>query len=121
MHFKSMEQKEIAKIGVAVLLALDVAFVLYAITQGDFWADGKLILSVPWGQFTFFDIYTMFLLFDAWIFYREQNKFLAILYCILTLLLGSLFAVGYVLAVLLRTDLDEFWNGTASHVRLSDE
>lgn len=108
----------------AVLLA-DILALGYTLINGDFFADGKILLSLPWGRYSLIDIYVMFGLFSTWIFHRTENKFLASLFTILTSIFGSVFAVGYIFVQLLTCDdsWSVLWNGRPSlqRVRLADD
>lgn len=94
------------------LVAMSVVLV-FAFTQGDFFADGAKLLSNPWGIVSLVDLYVGFLLFSAWIVYREKNLLVSIVWVILVMVLGFFTASLYVLLALRnsRGDWKLFWMG----------
>jgi hypothetical protein len=85
------------------LIAMSVALV-YGFTVGDFFADGALIVSNPWGIVSLVDLYTGFALFGAWIYYREANKLLALVWIAILMVLGFWLASLYVLIQLYKSN-----------------
>jgi hypothetical protein len=65
-------------IAILGILAMTAALV-YGFTIGDFGADGALILANPWGIVSLVDLYTGFVLFSMWIYFRESNLIVAII------------------------------------------
>lgn len=101
--------KIIAALG---LLAMTGALV-YGFTAGDFSADGGKILQNPWGIVSLVDLYTGFILFSAWIVYREKSPWLAAVWVVLMMVLGFFTASLYTLIALFQADGDwkKFWMG----------
>lgn len=71
--------------------------------NGDFFKDGKSLLENPWGVMSMIDLYTGFTLFSLWIFHREKNIFLSILWTILMMVLGFFTACVYILLALYKS------------------
>lgn len=69
-------------------VAMGIAIV-YGLTVGDFFGDGKILLGLYWGQVTMLDIYLAFIAFSVFVFYREGVNLKSILIFILILGLGS--------------------------------
>lgn len=76
--------------------------------NGDFIKDGAELLANPWGVMSMIDLYVGFILFSMWIFYREQNIGIAIIWTILMLVLGFFTGCLYVLIHLYKSKND--WN-----------
>jgi len=56
----------------ATLGALAMTVILvYAFVEGSFVSEGRQLLAMPWGSVSLVDLYVGFLLFAAWILYRE--------------------------------------------------
>jgi hypothetical protein len=101
--------KWIARLG---LLAMTVVLI-YGFTVGDFGEDGNKILQNPWGIVSLVDLYTGFILFSAWIVYREQSLLRAAIWVVLMMVLGFFTASLYVLITLYQSqgDWQLFWMG----------
>lgn len=85
----------------------------YAFAVGDFGAEGSQILAMPWGIVSLVDLYVGFSLFGLWIFYREPNKVVAVIWVALLLVLGFFIGSLYVLLALFKSDgsWEKFWHG----------
>ncbi len=94
------------------LLAM-TAVLIYGFVIGDFSADGGEILQNPWGIVSLVDLYTGFILFSAWIVYREKSILVAAFWVVLMMVLGFFTASLYVLMTLYRSqgDWKNFWMG----------
>jgi hypothetical protein len=95
---------------------------IYLFIWGNFLEEGKILLSIPWGVFTLFDIYVAFLAFCCWIIYREKSLW-SILWVLLVLSLGSLTICIYIFVALLRSknDWHVFWHwNRASKTEIMD-
>jgi len=101
--------KFIALLGV---LAMTVVLI-YGFTVGDFFGEGSRLLSMPWGIVSMVDLYTGFILFSAWIIYREKSLPVAILWTIAMIVLGFFAGSLYALINLYtsRGDWKKFWLG----------
>lgn len=101
--------KVIALLG---LLAMTAAL-LYAFIAGDFAAEGRQILDMPWGIVSLIDLYTGFILFAGWIVYREPSLLRALPWVVAMMVLGFWAGSLYVLIALLRSEGDwsRFWLG----------
>lgn len=101
--------KIVAGIG---LLAM-TAVLIYGFSVGDFGKDGALILQNPWGIVSLVDLYTGFVLFSAWIIYREKNSLVAAFWVVLMMVLGFFTASLYVLLTLIQSkgNWKWFWMG----------
>jgi hypothetical protein len=85
------------------LIAMSAALV-YGFSVGDFFADGALIVANPWGIVSLVDLYTGFALFGAWIYYREANKLIALVWIAILMVLGFWLASLYVLIELYKSN-----------------
>lgn len=101
--------KIIAGIGILAMIAV----LCYGFLIGDFAADGSKILSNPWGIVSLVDLYTGFVLFSAWIVFREQNRLTAVIWVGLMMVLGFFTGSLYALLALYRSkgDWRTFWLG----------
>jgi len=104
--------KAIALLG---LLAM-TAVLIYGFTIGDFAAEGKQLLSMPWGIVSLVDLYVGFALFSGWIVYREKSAVRSIVWVILMMVLGFWTASLYTLIALQTSggDWRRFWMGWRS-------
>ena len=89
------------------------AVLVYGFTVGNFSSDGAKILANPWGIVSMVDLYTGFILFSAWIVYREKSIPVAVIWVILMMVLGFFTASLYVLinAFTSGGDWNKFWMG----------
>ena len=101
--------KFIALLGVLAMTAV----LIYGFTVGDFFGEGSRLLSMPWGIVSMVDLYTGFILFSAWIIYREKSLPVAILWTIAMMTLGFLAGSLYALINLYisQGDWKKFWIG----------
>ena len=76
--------KMITFLGVIAMTAV----LIYGFTVGDFSSEGSQLLSMPWGIVSLVDLYTGFILFSAWIIYREESLPVAILWTVAMMTLG---------------------------------
>ena len=104
-------------IAVLGILAMTVALV-YGFTIGNFGADGALILANPWGIVSLVDLYTCFVLCSMWIYFRESNLVVAIVWIIAMMVLGFFTGAVYVLYAFLtsRNDWLTFFLGARKKV-----
>ena len=89
------------------------AVLIYGFTVGDFGIDGGEILRNPWGIVSLVDLYTGFILFSAWIVYREKSFLPSFIWVALMMVLGFFTASLYVFITLNKSDGDWklFWMG----------
>jgi hypothetical protein len=104
---------KIAKV-IVVLGLLAMTFVLiYGFTIGNFGAEGKKLLSMPWGIVSLVDLYVGFVLFSCWIVYREKSAVRSLIWVVLMMVMG--FWAGSLYAfIALQTsggDWQRFWLG----------
>ncbi|CAN5365838.1 hypothetical protein BH23ACI1_BH23ACI1_14330 [soil metagenome] len=99
-------------------LALACFFIMSAalawgFTSGDFWREGAILTSLPWGIISIVDIYTGGALFAGWIAYREHSIARTALWIVLILVLGHWSTSLYVLLALASSegDVQRFWMG----------
>ncbi len=102
-----------AKIISALGVIAMTAAIVYGFTVGDFGAEGSVLLSMPWGIVSMVDLYTGFILFSGWIFYRERSLVAAILWTVAMMTLGFLAGSLYALLALNASggDWRKFWMG----------
>lgn len=101
--------KFIAFLGVIAMTAV----LIYGFTVGDFFGEGSQLMSMPWGIVSLVDLYTGFILFSAWIIYREKSLPVALLWTVAMLVLGFFAGSLYALINLYtcRGDWKKFWMG----------
>ena len=94
------------------LLAM-TAVLIYGFTVGDFSGEGSQLMSMPWGIVSLVDLYTGFILFSAWIIYREKSLPVAILWTVGMMVLGFFTASLYALINLYisQGNWKKFWLG----------
>ena len=99
--------KKARTISIFTFVAMSLA-IFYGFMQGNFQQDGKMLLTNPWGIVSIVDLYSGFLLFSAWIYFREKAKSTALIWILLVMLLGFWAASLY---VILHSFLAENWMG----------
>jgi hypothetical protein len=101
--------KFIAFLGMLAMTAV----LIYGFTVGDFSGEGSQLISMPWGIVSLVDLYTGFILFSAWIIYREKSLPIALLWTLAMLVLGFFAGSLYALINLYasRGDWRKFWLG----------
>ena len=103
----------IAKIIAGLGLIAMTGILIYAFTNGDFSAEGSKLLAMPWGIVSLVDLYVGFILFSAWIVYREKSLVRSIIWVVLMMVLGFFTASLYTLIALQTSggDWKRFWLG----------
>ena len=81
----------------AVLATTFAAFMIWAMTVGDFKAEMSQLLSLPWGMVVTLDVYIGLALFSAWMFYREEKSVVALLWTLALVVGGNIVTCVYVL------------------------
>ena len=101
--------KWIAALGVLAMTSV----LVYGFTAGNFSADGADLLQNPWGVVSMVDLYTGFILFSAWIVYREKSVVRSLFWVVLMMVLGFFTGSLYVLVALFASkgDWKTFWMG----------
>jgi hypothetical protein len=104
---------KIAKFVSALGIAAMTAVLIYGFTFGNFSSDGAKILSNPWGIVSMVDLYTGFILFSAWIVYREKSPIRAAIWVVLMMVLGFFTGSLYAFIALTQSNGDwkKFWMG----------
>lgn len=104
---------KIAKIIAALGVLAMTGVLLYGFTAGDFGKDGAELLQNPWGIVSMVDLYTGFILFSAWIVYRERSVVRSVTWVFLMMVLGFFTGSLYVLLALFASkgDWKVFWMG----------
>jgi len=94
------------------ILAMTVVLI-YGFTVGDFGSDGSKLLQNPWGVVSMVDLYTGFILFSAWIVYREKSFVRSLVWVVLMMVLGFFTASLYTFMALnfSKGDWNKFWMG----------
>ena len=87
------------------LLAM-TGVLIYGFTVGDFSGEGSQLLTMPWGIVSLVDLYVGFILFSAWIIFRERSAAASIIWVILMMVLGFFTASLYVLLALQKSQGD---------------
>lgn len=104
---------KIAKLIAALGVLAMTGVLLYGFTVGDFGKDGAELLQNPWGIVSMVDLYTGFILFSAWIVYRERSVVRSVVWVVLMMVLGFFTGSLYVLLALFASkgDWKVFWMG----------
>jgi hypothetical protein len=86
---------------------------IYGFTVGDFRGEGARLLTMPWGIVSLVDPYVGFLLFSAWIVYRERAVLPSVVWVVLMMTLGFFTASLYTFLALQRSsgNWQRFWMG----------
>jgi hypothetical protein len=101
--------KTISLLGLVAMTAV----LVYGFTVGDFSREGSQLISMPWGIVSLVDLYTGFILFSAWVIYREKSLPVALLWTVAMLVLGFFAGSLYALINLYTSqgDWKKFWLG----------
>jgi hypothetical protein len=104
---------KIAKIISLLGLLAMTAVLIYGFTVGDFLAEGKQLLSMPWGIVSLVDLYVGFTLFSCWIVFREKALLPSIIWVTLMMVLGFWAGALYTFLALQSShdDWQSFWYG----------
>jgi hypothetical protein len=104
---------KIAKLIALVGFLAMTGVLIYAFTVGDFSEEGSQLLSMPWGIVSLVDLYAGFLLFSAWIVYREKSPLRSAIWVVLMMVLGFWTGSLYTLLALQASggDWQHFWKG----------
>ncbi|MFZ4401720.1 MAG: DUF1475 family protein [Bacteroidales bacterium] len=86
---------------------------LYGFICGDFFREGSILISLVWGKVSLIDVYIGFILFSAWVLYREESRSYSILWIVFILLLGNFITSLYVTIALFKSNenFQLFWLG----------
>jgi hypothetical protein len=103
----------IAKLIALVGLLAMTGVLIYGFTVGDFLAEGRELLSMPWGIVSLVDLYVGFALFSVWIVYRERSLGRSAVWVVLMMVLGFWTGSLYTLIALQSSggDWRRFWLG----------
>ena len=98
------------------------AVLLNGFINGNFSRDGAELLANPWGIVSMVDLYVGFILFSAWIAFREKTLFSKIFWIILMMVLGFFTGSLYVLVALHQSkgDLLTFFLGAQKEALLNE-
>jgi hypothetical protein len=99
---------------ISILGILAMASVLiFGFTRGDFSAEGSKLVAMPWGIVSLVDLYTGFMLFSAWIIYREKSLPVALVWTVAMMTLGFFTGSLYAFLALQASggDWRKFWLG----------
>jgi hypothetical protein len=80
-----------------------VAVLVYGFVGGDFAAEGRQLLAMPWGAVSLVDLYVGFVLFSGWILYRDGLTLSSIVWIAAVMTLGSLAICLYVFVALQKS------------------
>jgi hypothetical protein len=94
------------------VLAMTTALI-HGFTVGNFAVDSAELLQNPWGVVSMVDLYTGFVLFSAWIVYREKYIVHALIWVVLMMVLGFFTGSLYTFIALHQSggDWKVFWMG----------
>lgn len=102
----------IKAVSVLGLLAM-TGILIFGFSVGSFLEEGSRLLKMPWGIVSMVDLYTGFVIFSAWIVYREKSVWRSVIWVILMMVLGFFTASLYTLlaAHSSRNNWQIFWMG----------
>jgi len=105
--------KWIKAISILGVLAMTAALV-NGFVVGDFFGEGSMLFDMPWGIVSLVDLYVGFILFSAWIVYRESSLAAKIIWVVLMMVLGFFTASLYTFIVAQRSngDWEHFFHGS---------
>jgi len=85
----------------------------YGFIAGDFFKEGSILFSMAWGKVSLIDVYIGFLLFSAWVLYREEKWMTAVLWILSIMVLGNFITCLYATIALYKSkdDFKQFWLG----------
>jgi hypothetical protein len=69
---------------------------VHACVEGDFLADGRAVITNPWGLATLAEVYAGLALFSGWVLWRERSAVRAGLWIAALVVVGNLAACAYV-------------------------
>ena len=86
---------------------------IYGFTVGNFSSEGTKLLGMPWGIVSLVDLYVGFILFSAWIVYREKAWLPSVIWVVLMMVLGFWAGALYAFIALQTSggDWKKFWMG----------
>lgn len=84
----------LASIGACAMIAI----LAFGFVTGDFGAEGRQLLAMPWGVVSLVDLYVGFLLFASWIIFREGVTLRSFCWVASVMILGNLAVCLYLLA-----------------------
>ena len=101
--------KVIALIGMLAMTTV----LSYGFLVGDFSQEGSLLAKMPWGIVSLVDLYVGFVLFSAWIVYRERSWWRSLIWVVLMMVLGFFTGAIYTLNALQQSKGNwmRFWLG----------
>ena len=107
-----MSMKFAKLLSFAGILAMTTVLI-YGFTVGNFGLDGAALLQNPWGIVSMVDLYTGFVLFSAWIVYREKSLAHSLIWVVLMMALGFFTASLYAFIALNTSggNWKKFWLG----------
>jgi hypothetical protein len=97
---------KIAKLVAFLGLLAMTGILIYAFAYSDFFTDGKMLLSLPWGIVSLVDLYVGFILFSCWIVYREKSVTRSVIWVILMMVLGFWTGSLYTFIALYKSEGD---------------
>ncbi len=104
--------KTVRNIALFLFVVLSL-FILWALWKGQGWLEVDQLLSYPWFIVSLVDVYTGFILFCLWVWFRESSVLLAIAISVLIMVLGNVVSCLYVILQLKLSGgrWDKFWLG----------
>lgn len=86
---------------------------MYGFIFGEFFKEGNTLMSIAWGKVSLIDVYIGFFLFSSWVLFREQNKYIAVIWVVIFMILGNFATCLYATIALYKSknDWKVFWLG----------
>jgi uncharacterized membrane protein len=86
---------------------------MYGFIFGEFFKEGNTLMSIAWGKVSLIDVYIGFFLFSYWVLFREQNKYIAVIWVVIFMILGNFATCLYATIALYKSkdDWKVFWLG----------
>lgn len=98
---------------IGTCLVVMTAAIAWGFTAGEFWREGAILLSLPWGVISVIDVYSGGALFAGWIAARERSVPRTAAWVVAIVVLGNLATALYALIALWTCggDRTRFWLG----------
>ncbi len=90
------------KIVFSILLVWVTYVVISTSLESSLFKEWDFLGSIPWMRATLWDFYANIFIITLWMFYKEKNIFLKIVWVILFVCLGSIATCSYVLIQLFK-------------------
>jgi len=91
----------------AVLLSFMIVVTITTSLESNLFEEWNSLMAIPWMRATLFDFFTNVIVLLVWVWYRERNIWIKLLWTIIFCTLGSMGSCIYVLVALFQMNADE--------------